>query len=85
MKRREAWGAYESSPSASDAIDKLRSSWEEPDAQSLEDMYGSEPLKSQSHPAFAIPELRDRLIELGVLSVGMPMWMRSRRGKSAKR
>ena len=70
MKRREAWSAYASNPFASDAIAKLRSSWEEPDAQSLEDMYGSEPLKSQSHPAFDIPDLRDRLNELGVLLVG---------------
>ena len=70
MKRRAAWGAYESDPSASEAIDRLRSSWEEPDARSLEDMYGSETPKNQSHPAFDIPDLRDRLKELGVSSVG---------------
>ena len=70
MKRRAAWGAYESDPSASEAIDRLRSSWEEPDARSLEDMYGSETQKNQSHPAFDIPDLRDRLKELGVSSVG---------------
>ena len=70
MKRREAWAAYESDPSAGDAIDKLRLSWEEPDARSLEDMYGSETQKNQSHPAFDIPDMRDRLKELGVLSVG---------------
>jgi len=70
MQRRVAWGTYESNPSASDAIYKLGSSREQPDAQCLEDMYGSDPLKNQSRPAFDIPDLRNRSKKLGVSSVG---------------
>ena len=55
--------------SAEGAIEKLRTSWEEPDARSLEEMYNLVPQRNEEHPAFSIPELRVRLNELGVTSV----------------
>jgi len=68
-KRHEAWITYESNKSAKNAIKKLRTSWEEPDARSLDEMYGLGPQWNKDHPAFDIPELQVRLKELGVTSV----------------
>ena len=68
-KRHEAWNAYESNKSAKNAIQKLRASWEEPDARSLENMYDVAPQWNKDHPAFDIPELRKRLKEFDITSV----------------
>jgi len=68
-KRHDAWITYESNMSAKKAIKKLRASWEEPDARSLEEMYSLAPQWNKGHSAFAIPELQVRLNDLGVTSV----------------
>ncbi|KAG5729437.1 hypothetical protein E4T56_gene6157, partial [Termitomyces sp. T112] len=67
-RRNDAWVLHERDPSAPGALQKLRSSWEEPDARTLNEMYGlqSDPLVTSFHPAFELPNLKERLDQLGV-------------------
>lgn len=65
-RRNSAWINYSADPAAVGAIDDLRFVWQEPDARSLEDMYGLSPRAPTQHPAFRIPELSARLRQLGV-------------------
>ncbi|KAG6887769.1 hypothetical protein C0992_010818 [Termitomyces sp. T32_za158] len=67
-RRNDAWVFYEGDPSASGSLEKLRSSWEEPDARSLGEMYEAQqdPDVTSFHPAFELPNLKERLDLLGV-------------------
>ena len=69
-RRHEAWKIYSSNVTAKDAIQTLRSSWEERDARTLEEMYEFESQDDVDHPALRIPALKKRLLELGICSVG---------------
>jgi hypothetical protein len=55
-------------PSKSDGA-TLRDAWIEPEARSLEDMYAAKAESSGLHPSFSIPELRNRLDQLGAYSI----------------
>ncbi|RDB23570.1 hypothetical protein Hypma_009270 [Hypsizygus marmoreus] len=69
-RRSEAWAVYDSKPSADGALDKLRASWEEPDARTLEEMYApTSEVTTCTHPAFEVPELANRLRDLGIASL----------------
>ena len=69
QRRQEAWQTYSSNVTAENAIQTLRSSWEERDARTLEEMYGFESQDNVDHPALRIPALKERLQELGIFSV----------------
>ena len=69
-RRHEAWRIYSSNVTAKNAIQTLRSSWEERDARTLEEMYEFESQDNLDHPALRIPALKQRLQELGICSVG---------------
>ncbi|KAG6851313.1 hypothetical protein C0991_009445 [Blastosporella zonata] len=70
--RNDAWTLHESDRSAPNALDILRSSWEEPDARTLEEMYEEQPnlQATSNHLAFQLPHLRNRLDYLGVTELG---------------
>ena len=70
QRRHEAWKIYSSNVTAKNSIQTLRSSWEERDARTLEEMYEYQSQDNLDHPALRIPALRQRLQELGVFSVG---------------
>lgn len=66
-RRNNAWNLYESKPHTLDALQELRSSWEEPDARTLEEMYEEQPkFHTAVHPAFQFSDLKERLDYLGV-------------------
>ncbi|KAG6899348.1 hypothetical protein C0993_011064, partial [Termitomyces sp. T159_Od127] len=67
-RRNDAWVFHERDPSASGSLAKLRSSWEEPDAQTLGEMYEARPDQDATsfHSAFKLPNLKERLDLLGV-------------------
>ena len=69
-RRHEAWKIYSSNVTAENAIQALRSSWEERDARTLEEMYEFDSQDNVDHPALGIPALKKRLQELGIYSVG---------------
>ncbi|RDB23568.1 hypothetical protein Hypma_009272 [Hypsizygus marmoreus] len=71
-RRSEAWAAYDSNSLSDGALDKLRASWEEPDARTLEEMYarGRSEGTTPIHPAFDFPELAGRLRALDINSLG---------------
>ncbi|KAF8063995.1 hypothetical protein FPV67DRAFT_1608613 [Lyophyllum atratum] len=73
-RRKDAWDLYESQDSTQVSRERLRSSWEEPDARSLEELYAPPPHHQSSavHPAFQIPDLKQRLDDLGVSSLENP-------------
>ncbi|KAG6915979.1 hypothetical protein DXG01_009031 [Tephrocybe rancida] len=70
--RNDAWVLHESDPSAPNALQHLRSSWEEPDARNLEEMYEEQPNihATSHHPAFQLPHLKERLNNLGITDLG---------------
>ena len=70
QRRHDAWKIYSSNVTAENAIQTLRSSWEERDARTLEEMYEFESQDNVDHPAFRIPALKQRLQNLGIFSVG---------------
>ncbi|KAG5333650.1 hypothetical protein C0989_005176, partial [Termitomyces sp. Mn162] len=67
-RRNIAWTLHERNSSVPGALQNLRSSWEEPDAQTLDEMYEAQPDPDTTsfHPAFQLPNLKERLDELGV-------------------
>jgi hypothetical protein len=71
--RSKAWARFCDDLSSPDI---LRSSWQQVEARSLEDMYGlsrtANDNSEQIHAAFEIPALRDRCLELGVHSLSDP-------------
>ncbi|KAG6843280.1 hypothetical protein H0H87_006302 [Tephrocybe sp. NHM501043] len=73
-RRNDAWILHESDTSAPNALQTLRSSWEEPDARTLEEMYEEQPnlQATSNHPAFQLPYLRERLDYLVVTDLGNP-------------
>ncbi|KAG6816476.1 hypothetical protein H0H87_005763 [Tephrocybe sp. NHM501043] len=72
-RRNDAWILHESDTSAPNALQTLRSSWEEPDARTLEEMYEEQPNQvTSNHPAFELPHLRERLDYLGCTDLGDP-------------
>jgi hypothetical protein len=65
--RSNAWERFHNNPSS---IDILKSSWLQVEARSLETMYGVADHNSERiHPAFDIPAIRERCLELGVHSL----------------
>lgn len=65
--RRNAWNEYSSSLD----VDVLKDSWLQPEARTLEEMYGiksDEAVNSTYHSALSIPEIRERCIMLGASS-----------------
>lgn len=69
-KRHEAWVNYEARTHSENALRKLKVSWEERDSRTLEEMYEITSSSHKQHPAFNIPELRERLKENGIRSLG---------------
>ena len=57
QRRHEAWKIYSSNVTAKNAIQTLRSSWEERNAGTLE-MYEFESQDNADHPALHIPTLK---------------------------
>ncbi|KAG6830941.1 hypothetical protein H0H92_013869 [Tricholoma furcatifolium] len=70
QRRNDAWALYERNPSAISALQTLRSSWEEPDAETLDEMYNMQPNgETAFHPAFQLPHLRKRLEDIGISTI----------------
>jgi hypothetical protein len=65
-RRQNAWNKYFSSDNST--VEQLKSSWLQPEARTLEEMYGLHATGVSHHPAFTIPALRERCEMLGVLS-----------------
>ncbi|KAG6887948.1 hypothetical protein C0995_011388 [Termitomyces sp. Mi166 len=70
-RRNDAWILHECDPLAPGALKKLRSSWEEPDARTLDEMYEAQPDQDVTsfHPAFQLSNLKERLDQLGIVEL----------------
>ncbi|KAJ7160683.1 hypothetical protein C8R43DRAFT_1177102 [Mycena crocata] len=63
-KRHGAWSRYneEDSPSS---VEGLRSTWVERESRTLQEMYDFTPLSTRRHQVFGIPDMAERLNDLG--------------------